>query len=191
MLAPVLVFLFSFLGLSVRLFNYPLKNWDEAWYAEIIKQLTLFNRGWLVPFWNGRFYFDKPPLYFWLSSLITKTFGVGEWQVRLVSLLAGAACFSLVYLIGRRLFSQKVALFSVLIFISTGQVYRRFSEGNLDSLLVFFFLLSFYLFIRLDKKQLSFLLGISLFLGFLVKSWLLGFFPILLCLFYLPQFRSK
>ena len=65
------------------------RNWDEAWYAEIIKQMAVGGKGWLMPWWNGQYYFDHPPVYFWLSGLVVKLFGLGEWQVRIVSVLAG------------------------------------------------------------------------------------------------------
>ena len=61
------------------LFEPWVRNWDEAWYAEIIKNMAVKDYGWLMPWWNGRYYFDHPPLYFWLSGVVVKLFGLGEW----------------------------------------------------------------------------------------------------------------
>jgi len=164
---------------------FPLRSWDEAWYGEIIRNMAQGTHGWLVPFWNGEYYFDKPPLYFWLTLPFFKIFGVGEWQTRIVSVLAAIGATFLVYLLGKKLFSGRAGLFSAVVFLSLGQVAGRFSEGNLDALLVFLFLLTFYFFLLGSEKKIFIIFsGITLGLGFLVKGWLLGLFPFLLIFFY-------
>lgn len=183
MVAVLLSFL-SLIVFSLRLTGFPLKNWDEAWYAEITKNLTSGHYSPLVPFWNGQYYFDKPPLYFWLSYPIVRLFGVGEWQVRLVSVLAAVLCVILIYKIGLKLFSQRVGLFAALIFLSLGQVILRFQEGNLDSLLLLTFLASIYFFLNSQKPTRLLLSGLCLGAGYLVKSWGLGLFPVLFMVCY-------
>ena len=151
-----------------------LRNWDEAWYAEIIKNMVMKDYGWLMPWWNGRYYFDHPPLYFWLSGVVVKLFGLGEWQVRLVSVMAGIGVVGLTYLVGKKLFNRRAGILASLVLVSLGQVGVRFSHGNLDSLMIFFSLLTFYWWLE-GKTRLS---GVALGLGFLVKGWLLGMFPV-------------
>lgn len=159
--------------------TYPLMNWDEAWYGEIIKNLVSGKHGWLVPYWNGAYFFDKPPLYFWLSFPFVKLFGVGEWQIRLVAVVAGALAVLFTYLIANHLFGRKSAIIASAIFISLGQVWLRFSSADLDSLQVFLFLACIYFFLRSNKGRLNvFLSGVFLGLSFLVKSWLVGLFPL-------------
>jgi 4-amino-4-deoxy-L-arabinose transferase-like glycosyltransferase len=155
------------------------RNWDEAWYAEIIKNMAVKDYGWLMPWWNGRYYFDHPPLYFWLSGVVVKLFGLGEWQVRIVAILAGLGVVWLTYKLG-----GKVA---ALVLLSTAQVIVRFSHGNLDSLMIFLFLLTFYWWLK-DKWVWA---GIALGLGFLVKGWLLGMFPVAVILIYRHKLEVK
>ncbi|MBI4033252.1 MAG: glycosyltransferase family 39 protein [Candidatus Blackburnbacteria bacterium] len=172
-----------FLGASILLFSFninafPLRNWDEAWYAEIVRNMAGGDHNLLVPFWNGQYYFDKPPLYFWLSFPFFKIFGPGEWQVRIISVLAAASATLLVFLIGKKLFNQKVGILSSLVFVIIGQVWVRFSHGNLDALLVALFLATFYTHLFAKQKKFAVLSGIFLGLGFLVKGWFLGLFPL-------------
>ncbi len=127
-----------------RINVFPLRNWDEAWYAEIIKNMASGNYGYLMPYWNGRYYFDHSPLYFWLSAPFFKFFGPGEWQARIVSAVASVFVVIFIFLIGKRLVNTLTGFFSVLIFLTLGGVVMRFAHGNLDSFLVFFFLGSFY-----------------------------------------------
>ena len=133
--------------------SFPLRNWDEAWYAEIIKNMAFGKNSLLFPFWNGQYYFDKPPLYFWLSLPFFKVFGPGEWEARIVSVVAATGATFLIYIIAKRLFTPATGILSSLIFVTLGQVYFRFSHGNLDALLIFFFLVIFYLYLRFDKKM--------------------------------------
>ena len=92
MSAAILVLISSAVVFFSKIASFPLRNWDEAWYAEIIKNMASGKYGFLMPFWNGRYYFDHAPLYFWLSAPIFKIFGAGEWQARFVS--ATAAVFA-------------------------------------------------------------------------------------------------
>ena len=156
------------------------RNWDEAWYAEIIKQMAVGGKGWLMPWWNGQYYFDHPPVYFWLSGLVVKLFGLGEWQVRIVSVLAGIGVVGLTYVLGKKLFNRRVGITASLVLISLAQVGVRLSHGNLDALMIGWFLLTFYLWL----KGRQWLAGLSLGLGFLVKGWLVGLFPMVSILIY-------
>lgn len=184
------------LSLSIIVFSrninsYPLRNWDEAWYAQISKNMASGNYTFLMPFWNGRYYFDHAPLYFWLTAPIVKIFGSGEWQFRLVSAQSAVVATILVYLITKKLFSQKIALLSVAIFLTMGQVVVRFSQGNLDSLLIALNLAAFYFYLLNEKqKRFAIICGLALGLGVLVKSWGTGLFPLML-IFLFSALKNK
>lgn len=181
----VAIALLSIITFARTINDFPLRNWDEAWYAEIIKNMASGNHRFLMPFWNGRFYFDHAPLYFWLSTGIVKIFGQGEWQVRLVSALSATFASVLVFLIGKKLFNQSCAIIAVLVFLTLGQVVIRLAHGNLDALLIMLFLTSFYTYLKSENdKRYSAICGISLGLGILVKSWGIGTFPLFLILTY-------
>lgn len=190
MVLSAIIFVVSLVTFFWRIDSFPLRNWDEAWYGEIIRNMASGQYGFLVSFWNGQYYFDKPPLYFWLSSPIVKFFGVGEWQVRFVSALAASFSAVLIFLIAKKLLGDgwkdsRVGIFSSLIFLTLGQVRDRFSHGNLDGLLVFFILAGFYLYlVSLDKKGIAPLAGIVVGVGFLIKGSLLGVFGLFVCFVY-------
>lgn len=175
----LLIVIVSTIAFALPINGFPLRNWDEAWYAEIIKNMASGKYNLLVPFWNGQYYFDKPPLYFWLSLPIFKLFGPGEWQARAISVIASAFSVFLVYLIGKRIFNFKTGLLSSLFFVTLGQVYVRFSHGNLDALLVALSLGSFYFFLLSSQKSIVMVLsGICLGFAYLAKGWFLGIYPL-------------
>lgn len=141
-----------------------LVSWDEAWYAEIsrniIKSGDLFN---LV--WNGAPFSDKPPGQFWTEALIFTLLGVGEFTARLPSAIAGLLLIFLIYLIGRS-FSRATGLMSALALGSSAWFLYRARSGNLDVMLTFFYLLTFYLGVLAAEKR-KFLLPFALSFAYL------------------------
>lgn len=188
----VAILIISLAAFLPQLFSFPLQNWDEAWYGEIIKNMASGNYSLLVPFWNGNYYLDKPPLYFWLSLPVVKFFGIGEWQVRLVSVLAGIISVYLVFLIGEKLISRRVGLFAGVIFLTLGQIIERLGNGNLDALLICLALASFYFYLDSYKSwKYTFLTGLFLGLTYFAKGWVLGLYPLFLMFVHTFLYRRK
>ncbi len=187
----VFIFVFSFLVFGFNINQIPLRNWDEAWYAQIIKEMASGVHGYLFPFWNGQYYLDKPPLYFWLSFPIVKIFTLEEWQMRFISVIVSALSVVLIYLISKKLFNNRTAIFSSLSFIIMGQVIERLSKGNLDGLLVFAILLCVYISLNLRKLHTYLLLSLCLSLVVLTKSWIYLPFTVLLILIISPDINKK
>ena len=52
---------------------------------------------WLIPTYHGDVRLKKPPLQYWLVGISYRLFGVGAWQGRLPTVLAGVAAVGLVY----------------------------------------------------------------------------------------------
>lgn len=63
---------------------------DEGRYAEMAREMFLTG-DWITPRYNGYKYFEKPPLQTWMNALTFAWFGIGEWQARLYTALAGFA----------------------------------------------------------------------------------------------------
>ncbi len=171
----------SYLWIMTNFFSFLtgyLKNWDEAWYGEISRNMASGQYGYLMPWWNGEYYFDKPPLYFWLTGGVMKVFGVGEWQARLVAVSAGIAAVVFLYLFGKKLFGRLTGALAVVVFLTMGQVVTRFTEGDLDSLLIALFLGSLYFFVRSGSKRDQIISGVLLGLSALVKGYAISFFVV-------------
>ena len=183
--AAILILTSSVFVFFSKIASFPLRNWDEAWYGEIIKNMASGQYGYLMPFWNGRYYFDNAPLYFWLSAPIFKFFGAGEWQARFVSATAAVFSAYLIFLIGKKLKDETTGFISTLVFLTFGGVVVRFSHGNLDALLICFFLAAFYFYLKSEEKKIfGFAAGALIGLGFLIKSWGIGLFPLSLIFIY-------
>lgn len=92
----------------------PLIDPDEGRYAEIPREML--ERGDLItPTLNYVKYFEKPPLLYWLNAASLKIFGQTEFAARLPSALCGLATLLATYLIARKLYDRRTALFSAII----------------------------------------------------------------------------
>lgn len=142
-----------------------LVSWDEAWYADIsryiVKTGDLFN---LV--FNGSTFTDKPPGGFWIEAAFFKFFGISELTARLPSAISGLLSLYLVYLIGSKLFNRVVGFTSAVALSSSFWFLFRARSGNLDSILVLFYLLTIYLALLASENK-KFFYPFSLSLAFL------------------------
>lgn len=105
----------------------PLFNPDEGRYAEIPREM-LSSGDWIVPRLNGLAYIEKPPLLYWAGALSYRLLGPSAFSARLYSALTALAGIALVWMVGRRLWSEAAAwraaavLCGMLMFVALGQV---------------------------------------------------------------------
>jgi 4-amino-4-deoxy-L-arabinose transferase-like glycosyltransferase len=88
---------------------------DEATYAETSREM-LAAGNWLVPTYDGRPFFDKPPLFYTLQMASFSLLGATELAARLVSALSAIGLVVVVAWFGRRLFNRDVGRNGALMF---------------------------------------------------------------------------
>ena len=80
---------------------------DEPVYGEVGKEMARAGlAGWLTPHYNGAIWFDKPPLFYWLTALSMRLFGVSEFTARLPSALLSVALVAATYALAKRTFPR-------------------------------------------------------------------------------------
>ncbi|MFA7061685.1 MAG: phospholipid carrier-dependent glycosyltransferase, partial [Pedobacter sp.] len=92
----------------------PLIDPDEGRYAEIPREM-LEQGDLITPTLNYVKYFEKPPLLYWINAASLKIFGLTEFAARLPSALCGLLTVLATYLIARKLYNRRTALFSAII----------------------------------------------------------------------------
>ena len=123
-----------------------------------------------IPAWTELSFHDHPPLVFWVQNLFMKIFGENTFAFRLPSAIFGVLAVYLLYLIGWRLFTEKIGLAAAAILAVTINSVFISRVGLQESYVIFFILLAFYFFLRaLDKEKYFVWVGIALGLGFLAK----------------------
>lgn len=106
---------------------YPLMDADETRYVSMARDM-FHSKDFLTLYLNGEYFFEKPPLFFWLESLSFFIFGeVNEFTARFpVAALGTLGCF-LVYFIGKKVVSRLYGVISSII-LATSIEYLMLSK---------------------------------------------------------------
>ncbi len=153
----------------------PFIDRDEGEYSTVAREM-IQRSDWVVPHVNGRVYFEKPPLFFWLMALSFKAFGFEEGAGRLPSALAGLVLAGLLGWFGRRQLGGLFGLLTVSMTITAFLIVLLARVALLDTLLTLWTtaaLIFFYEGYRAppDRERWYFLVGwIALGLAFLTKG---------------------
>ena len=124
-----------------------LAAWDEAIYAQVSKEMVR-SGDWLTPRWEYQPWFEKPPLFLWITALLYRLFGVSEFWARAPSALSGVALVGLAYLIGSRTFGRRAGFLAAVILL-TAYHFLSFSRfGTTDVMLTLFTYLALYAYLR-------------------------------------------
>ena len=119
---------------------------DEALYASAAREM--FQRGdWVVPWFNGQMFPEKPPLMFWTMMAGFELFGVNELGARFFSAVLGVATALAAFHLGRILFSARVGLWAGLITASTIIFTVSARAATVDSALTLVTTAAFLLFV--------------------------------------------
>lgn len=187
------ILLLSSLLIFINLGTNHLIPYDEAIYAKVSQNIISKN-DWLTLYWyEDAPWFEKPPLYFWLSALSLKVFlNNPEFAVRLPSAIFGVLSVFLTYVFGKRLFGKMVGFIAAFVLLTTFHFLYYSRIGMLDVSVTFFILASLYLYyISIDnkaKKKIFYYIfsGVFMGLGVLVKG-VVGLLPLLI--FVVWEFR--
>ena len=101
-------------------------NWDESIYAEVAREMIAM-RDWNTLHLGTQFFFEKPPLYVWLTALAYKVFGVGEFAARFWSAVSGLGMVLFTYVLGSRMFNRWTGLTGAVMLLGISNL--RYSHG--------------------------------------------------------------
>ncbi|MGH1421400.1 MAG: ArnT family glycosyltransferase [Hyphomonas sp.] len=126
-------------------------------------------------------YYSKPPMIAWVIHSVTALFGNQEWGVRLAAPFLHTFTASLLFLLGRSMYGDRVGMFAALGYALMPAVTLSSAVISTDGVLLPFWTLSLYCFWRLRSGEGQWvsaaLLGLGLGAGFLSKYAMI-YFPI-------------
>ena len=128
---------------------------DELHFAEIIDQMHA-DGDWIYPkHASGTPYLNKPPLYFWISTLTYDAFGEGRFKYRFWSASFGVCCALLTVLLGARLFSPEVGGLAGWLLAENDVFLINHGAriGVFDAMLTFFALVCFWLYWTVARRR--------------------------------------
>lgn len=147
----------------------------------------------VVPYFNNKYRFDKPPFIYWTQIASYRLFGENDFAARLPSGIAAALTAVLLFAWGRRLGGERIGWWAAIIFSLCLQTFIHSRAAVADMWLVFFVTAAFWAGYELiadwlnpstsssDSRNLKYwrlAFYISLALAFLAKGPL-GWMPLL------------
>ncbi len=120
---------------------------DEPRFALIARDMAE-SGSWLIPNVGGVLYPDKPPLHFWLVAALHAITGSLRLSFLLPALVGGMVIIGLVADLGRRLWDDKVGIFSGVLLLTMVQFPLQMKSGQLDGPVCVWTTLSLYGFCR-------------------------------------------
>ena len=127
----------------------PYNNGDTAWEYSAVLGVMKYG----LPYANGLYLMDQPPLGFYIQAALFKTFGLSINNGTFLVTLFGLGCIALVYFIGKAVYNKTTGFFAAALF--------AFSPWNLllsrtfliDVPCLFFSLLSLFVGIIAVRKN--------------------------------------
>jgi 4-amino-4-deoxy-L-arabinose transferase-like glycosyltransferase len=153
---------------------------DEPRYARATAEMVE-SGNYLVPTFNGKVWFDKPILLYWLMSVPVRLLGPSEIACRFAGVIGTAVTLLLTFFIGKKLFDAKAALWAETILGTTLLMMSVGSSALVDAIAMPFIVGAMAVFIwRLGNKIRiidATAIGILIGLGMLAKGPL-GLLPV-------------
>ncbi len=119
---------------------------DEAIFSQAAKEMV--HRGdYVVPYFNGAVFPDKPAMMYWLMIGAYQVFGATEFAARFWSAVFGVGSVLLTYRLGRLMFSPSVGFWSGMALASCVQFNLIARAATPDVFLTFFSTLAVLLFV--------------------------------------------
>ena len=142
-----------------QLGSYPVLDPDEPVYAQTPREM-LAAGDLLSPRIYGNYWYDKPPMYYWLVAAASKIFGMGEFAARFPSALLAVAGSVYLYFSVSRLISIRAGIFSALILTTSLEYFYLGKAAVTDMTLSFCLMVALLSFI--EKRYMLFYLFTAL-----------------------------
>jgi 4-amino-4-deoxy-L-arabinose transferase-like glycosyltransferase len=173
--APLLAALLIFCLYLLIASRSTLWDRDEPRYASVTVEMV-HSGNYLVPTLDDKPWPDKPPLMYWLMSIPVRLFGPSELACRFWAAVGSAITCILTYTIGKRLFSQRAALWAIA-FLSSSLLFILVGTAALaDGIVLPFIVAAMVVFIGASDSKFGItsaeggLMGLFLGLGMLAKG---------------------
>jgi 4-amino-4-deoxy-L-arabinose transferase-like glycosyltransferase len=115
----------------------PLIDRDEPRFAEASREML--QRGdYVIPYFNNRYRFDKPPLTYWFQTLSYRAFGDNDFGARFPSTVAASLTALVIFAWGRRIGNDRLAWWAAIIFTLCLQTFVHAKAAVADMWLVLF-----------------------------------------------------
>jgi 4-amino-4-deoxy-L-arabinose transferase-like glycosyltransferase len=125
----------------------PLFGRDEALYAEAAREMQA-SGDWITPRVNGAFFFEKPPLLYWLDALAYSALGPTPLAARLPAALLGVLAIALTVGVTSRVWGRRAGVLAGVMLVTCPLVVMVARMGIMDMPLTLLITASMLLYAR-------------------------------------------
>ena len=115
----------------------PLFDPDEPVYAETAREMIKYN-DYLSPRIFDNFWYDKPPMYYWLVAASIGLFGDGEAAARFPAALMAVATSVMLYFSVSNIFSERAGFWASIVLTTCVEFFYLGKAAVTDTTLLFF-----------------------------------------------------
>lgn len=130
-----------------QLGHLPLLDPDEPVYAQTAREMLQMG-DFISPRIYGDYWYDKPPLYYWLVAASFKLFGQNEFAARFPSALLAVCGVLLAYRLGKSIFGRRAGFIAALVLATSVEYFYLGKAAVTDITLTFFMTASLLLYLR-------------------------------------------
>lgn len=185
-LATILLTLLTIWRLFSGLGQAPFERWDEVTNVEVVTNL-ITTRSFPALYAFHQPFFEKPPLWYYLSALIARAVGVSKNSMRALSVVSGLCIILFTVYLAWRWWGTASGFTAWIVLLTTNQLFitnpagyfatHTFRSADLDALLIAFMIVAFAACASL--KKCSVIAGLATGLGVLTKGPF-GFVPLVI-----------
>ncbi|HLB51751.1 hypothetical protein A3F07_00980 [candidate division WWE3 bacterium RIFCSPHIGHO2_12_FULL_38_15] len=160
--------------------------WDEAIYAKISKNMVV-SGDYIVQRWvPHEVWYEKPPLYMWMTAAFMKVLGFSSLAARITSALFGFASVLLVFKFGKYMYGKTAGLISAFVLLTTTQFLYYSRSSMLDVTTTFFITAAIFSYwISKYNKRMFWPILSGVFIGLAVMTkGVIGLLPFGIMVFY-------
>ena len=128
---------------------FPGLETDEGWWSIPAKNYIL-NGDWTF---SGMPHFFHSPVFSFLTAFVFKIFGIGSVQARMISIIFGLFTIYFVFLIGRKLYNDKLGLLASFFYGINAYVINISRKAFVESVQLFFIIVAFYIWIGTSGRK--------------------------------------
>lgn len=115
----------------------PLLDPDEPVYAETAREMLQYG-DFLSPRIFGEYWYDKPPMYYWLVALSQLLFGYNEFAARFPATLMACGTVIMLYVSVTKLFNERAGFWSAVSLTTCIEFFYMGKAAVTDTTLLFF-----------------------------------------------------
>lgn len=115
----------------------PLTDPDEPVYAETAREMIVF-KDYLSPRIFNEFWYDKPPMYYWLVAATFQIFGVNEFAARFPAAVMGILTVLAVYFSTTKFFNERAGFWAGIVLGTCINIFYMGKASVTDTTLLFF-----------------------------------------------------